>query len=289
MHNRPPRPASVLIVDDDISTANSLESVLQNAGLDPRWAAPADQWLTMVESASLDVIVLKLGRWEAGATQICRRVREATTAPLLLVGAQADCRDVIQGLEAGADAHVPPPCNPELTLAYVRALLRRRRLDKMTEERVLRIRDLRLDLDRCEAVLRDRRLTLTPTEFRLLWSLAASAGRVVSSPQLLEMAQGYRCGDQEAQEIVKVHVGHLRNKLAVPSGEAPYILTVRGFGYMLERRVGARSGQAALKVEGVQTDEDQVPAVPLRPFRRTRRVGTSAEEKKFAVPTLARS
>ena len=287
MFNRPPRLASVLIVEDDLSPGQSLESLLRSAGFETRRASAHGQWLFMVESVRPDAILLKLGLQDCGGLQICRGVREATNVPILLLAGQTELRDVIQGLEAGADAHVLMPCNPELILASVHALLRRCRLDKVAEDRVIEIRDLRLDLNRCEAVLRGHRLALTPTEFRLLWSLAANAGRVVSCSQLLEMAQGYRCAEQEAQEIVKVHVGHLRSKLPVQADETQYILTVRGFGYMLERRVSERVGQPTSSVgdDGIQEDTYLRPDLPLRSFRRTRRPGTLTEEVKPPTST----
>jgi DNA-binding response OmpR family regulator len=110
-----------------------------------------------------------------------------------------------------------------------------------------------IDFDRAEVKLGEAEIKLTPTEFRLLASLARAAGRVVSARQLLADAQSVVLPESEAREIVKVHVRRLRAKLEPHQGDNPYVVSVRGFGYLLERRNQPRAGDFLM--EYAETDE----------------------------------
>jgi DNA-binding response OmpR family regulator len=108
------------------------------------------------------------------------------------------------------------------------------------ENGVLKYGDLIIDLERCEASVQGEPVKLTASEFRLLSCLARNPGRVLSSSSLVREVQGYDCSPQEAQGIIKVHVHNLRKKMKLGSKKTPYILNVRGFGYMFERRSSPR-------------------------------------------------
>jgi DNA-binding response OmpR family regulator len=103
------------------------------------------------------------------------------------------------------------------------------------------LRDLRVDLDKCQAFNDGGLVNLTPTEFRLLATLAQQAGRVVDPRALLFAAHHHDYSERDAQNLVKVHIANLRRKLN-DTRDNPYILCVRGFGYMLERRAERRQG-----------------------------------------------
>ena len=105
------------------------------------------------------------------------------------------------------------------------------------------VRDLVLDFDRCQAIRDDQTIPLTPTEFKILAYLARNAGKVVSPVEILRAVQDYTYSEREAQEIVKVYIRRIRRKVEVDPADPNYIVNVRGFGYMLERRTIAR-GQA---------------------------------------------
>jgi two-component system KDP operon response regulator KdpE len=102
------------------------------------------------------------------------------------------------------------------------------------------VRDLVLDFDRCQAVREEQVIPLTPTEFKILSYLARNAGKVVSPVEILRAVQDYTYSDREAQEIVKVYIRRIRRKIEVEPSEPSYIVNVRGFGYMLERRAARR-------------------------------------------------
>jgi two-component system KDP operon response regulator KdpE len=110
------------------------------------------------------------------------------------------------------------------------------------------VRDLVLDFDRCQAIREDETIPLTPTEFKILAYLAKNAGKVVSPVEILRAVQDYTYSDREAQEIVKVYIRRIRRKVELDPAEPSYIVNVRGFGYMLERR-GNRRGESGRVAE----------------------------------------
>jgi DNA-binding response OmpR family regulator len=151
-----------------------------------------------------------------------------------MLSARNSVADRIQGISEGADDYLPKPFSPAELVARVKAILRRmpgRELPRAPgDQSELRHRDLTIDLDRYEARQGDRLLPLTTTEFRLLATLIAAAGRVLTREQLLDALYGH---DDEAvlDRTVDVHVGRLREKLSDPADEPRYIATVRGVGY----------------------------------------------------------
>jgi DNA-binding response OmpR family regulator len=124
---------------------------------------------------------------------------------------------------------------------------------------VITIRDLAIDLGRREVRARDKQLALTPTEFRILAHLAKRPGRVVSHGEIFSEVHGYAVTDNEAKDILKVHIWRLRSKLAEAMPGPSPIVNVRGFGYLLERRTArerrARAGEAGAEFEADDADE----------------------------------
>ena len=181
-------------------------------------------------------------------------------APDLLILAKRDARFAVRGLkdvptivvipsesdfvpvmDAGADDAITASSDGAVFAARVRALLRRaQRWQTGQSGGVIAVRDLIIDLDKCEAVLRGRPVPLTPTELRILAVLAEKAGKVLDARTLLTSVHEHDYDDREAQNLVKVHIANLRRKLEDGRDGNPYILCVRGFGYMLERRAERR-------------------------------------------------
>ncbi len=136
--------------------------------------------------------------------------------------------------------------------ALLGAMLRRRTAAQAEPEEddgpsTITVRDLVLDFDRCQAVRNGETIPLTPTEFKILAYLAKNAGKVVSPVEILRAVQDYTYSEREAQEIVKVYIRRIRRKVEHDPAEPSYIVNVRGFGYMLERRSNRRD--AARSVE----------------------------------------
>ncbi len=170
----------------------------------------------------------------------CQAVRGLRDVPIIVVIASES--DFVPVMDAGADDAVTSSSDAAVFSARIRALLRRAQHWQTGQSAgIIIIRDLLIDLDKCEVVLRGRPVSLTPTEFRILAVLAEKAGRVVDARSLLSSVHEHDYDDREAQNLVKVHIANLRRKLEDGRDGNPYVLCVRGFGYMLERRSERRA------------------------------------------------
>lgn len=173
------------------------------------------------------------------AVRACHAVRGLKDVPTIVVIPSES--DFVPVMDAGADDAITASSDGAVFAARVRALLRRaQRWQTGQNGGVIAVRDLIIDLDKCEAVLRGRPVPLTPTELRILAVLAEKAGKVLDARTLLTSVHEHDYDDREAQNLVKVHIANLRRKLEDGRDGTPYILCVRGFGYMLERRTERR-------------------------------------------------
>ncbi len=171
--------------------------------------------------------------------EVCRRIREASDVPILLLTARSGDSDKVVGLDLGADDYVVKPFSPRELMARVRALLRRRRMDRATDEPVLLASGLEVDPNAVEARLDGESLELTPFEFRLLLGLMRRPGRVFSRDDLIDAIHG----DDDPGIIdrtIDVHLGRLRRKLHDDANDPRFIATVRTVGYKFVAAVEKR-------------------------------------------------
>lgn len=175
----------------------------------------------------------------AFTVRACRVIRGLQDMPMIVVMQRED--ELIPVLDAGADDAVVSRTDPEVFNARVRALLRRTR-PASANTGTIEVRQLVIDLEKYQVILKGEVVNLTPTEFRLLAVLAQQAGRVVDPRSLLSAVHQHDYSERDAQNLVKVHIANLRRKMGDQKSENPYILCVRGFGYMLERRSHVRDG-----------------------------------------------
>lgn len=220
---------------DKTPWATTLTTILKEDGFEadfwPNWADAVSSRPT----AQPDALVLLATSPSLELLDTCRTACATSSLAVIFLSEKDDESFAVDALEAGADDYLLWPINPGLLVARMRAVLRRVERFKGSNEPVT-IRDLSINLLNHEVTMNKKRVELTPTEFRILACMVRNAGQVIPSHTLLKEAQGYECGEQEAQDIVKVHIRRLRNKLE-PNPNAPtYIINVRGFGYMLERR-----------------------------------------------------
>jgi DNA-binding response OmpR family regulator len=217
---------SVLVVEDEASIASFVSLYLKNAGYEVRAATNGAEALAAVQSQQPSLIVLDLMLPDIDGIEICRRIRQRSDVPILMLTARDEDVDKIIGLEVGADDYMTKPFNPRELVARVRAILRRAAPDHAKRESaVIQHGDLTVDAGRREARVGDQEIQLAPKEFDLLWELLDHRGLVLTRDQLLERVWGYTfAGDTRT---VDVHVRQLRRKL----GDASPIVTVWGVGY----------------------------------------------------------
>jgi DNA-binding response OmpR family regulator len=221
-----PNVQSILVVEDEASIASFVSLYLKNAGYDVTTAATGTEALAAAEREQPSLIVLDLMLPDIDGIEICRRIRQKSDVPILMLTARDEDVDKIIGLEVGADDYMTKPFNPRELVARVKSILRRTTPErKERESEVIQHGDLVVDAGRREAKVRDEEIQLAPKEFDLLWELLDHRGLVLTRDQLLERVWGYTfAGDTRT---VDVHVRQLRRKL----GEASPIVTVWGVGY----------------------------------------------------------
>lgn len=222
---------AILIADDEPQMVGVIAYALQNAGFRVLMAYDGLEAMQKIEKDHPDLVILDVNMPGLDGFEVCRKVRNSTTIPVLLLTVKDEQENVIKGLELGADDYMTKPFSVrELTLR-VQAILRR---TQMPEVRVIEQGPLRIDFDRRRVTLHDLPVDLTPLEYRLLVCLASNAGRVLTWQALLkevwelELWQGDR-------EMVKIQVYRLRQKLEPNPAKPIFIRTQRGVGYYFER------------------------------------------------------
>jgi DNA-binding response OmpR family regulator len=216
---------TILIVEDEQAIASFVAAYLKKDGFTVRTTPSGQEALSLVAGEAPALVVLDLMLPDLDGLEVCRRIRETSTLPVLMLTARDDDLDKIAGLEVGADDYLTKPFNPRELVARVRAILRRSTERRRPEAGVLQHGELVLDAGRRECHVGEEEIRLAPKEFDLLWELLDHRGLVLTRDQLLERVWGYTfAGDTRT---VDVHVRQLRRKL----GEASPIVTVWGIGY----------------------------------------------------------
>jgi DNA-binding response OmpR family regulator len=217
----------VLVVEDDEGIGRSLVKTLAGQGYDVGWARTGAEALALVGSGT-DLVVLDLGLPDIDGLEVCRRLRQRSPSPQVLVlTARREEADVVLGLDAGADDYLVKPFRLAELLARVRARVRRSAID----DDELRVGDLVVNVGAHRVTAGDVDVELRPKEFALLVALAREAGRVVPREQL--MADVWDDNWYGSTKTLDIHVWALRRKLDRP-GQASRISTVRGVGYRLD-------------------------------------------------------
>jgi DNA-binding response OmpR family regulator len=239
---------SVGTLENDVLTA---AEAARRLGLSATATEYKPTTLGAIQRAQASVVVVDLPALPGGGEILCRQLARLPQPPLVLAIA-ADPSQAAAALQAGATVCLAQPVDPSWLAAQLSGLLRLSRAQEATGQgdAPLTIRGLKVDPRRCEASIEGRAIPLTPTEFRILACLARSPGLVVSGHDLVEEALGIQLPEQEAMELLKVHVYRLRGKLA-QGGSDPWVLrNTRGFGYMLERRAAVAKPARAAAVAG---------------------------------------
>lgn len=219
--------------------SSSLGDALEALGYDVQPCADLNSLFETVREVNAGIVVVAV-QDPAGAVRACRVTPGLVDVPLMVVMPREG--DLIPTLDAGADDAVVARVDPPIFLARVRALNRRTKSVQSEGANTTEIRDLVIDFEKYSVTIEGRSVPLTPTEFRLLAVLAQQAGRVVDPRALLSAVHQHDYSERDAQNLVKVHIANLRRKLNDSRSQNPYILCVRGFGYMLERRGHVRQG-----------------------------------------------
>ncbi len=220
----------LLIVDDDAKLVEALKLYLRNAGYGVITAADGLEGLQKMYAYQPDLIILDIMMPRMDGWEACRRIREVSDVPIIILTARGQEDERVRGLKLGADDYVAKPFSLKELEARVEAVLRRTRLPPPTKGAVLYSDgELVIDSERGEVSRGGEPVKLTATERRLLFYLAENAGRVLTHEQLLERVWGPEYIDET--DYVKLYVWRLRQKIEEDPRHPRYILTERGIGY----------------------------------------------------------
>ena len=222
----------VLVVDDEPALRDTLSYALRQEGFEVELREDGPSGLAAALEDGFDLVILDLMLPGLPGTEVCRRLRAESPIPIVMLTAKDAEVDRVVGLEIGADDYVTKPFSMAELIGRVRAILRRRELDRAgVVGSIRRVGSLELDSVRHHVRVGGAPVSLTPSEFRLLDLLASDPDRVFSRKEIMQhLWDSSYVGDQRACDI---HISNLRSKLESDPADPTRIVTIRGVGYKL--------------------------------------------------------
>jgi two-component system response regulator RegX3 len=222
----------ILVVDDEPALLDAVGYALRSEGFEVETATDGEEALQTLSGDSVELVVLDIMLPRLSGIEVCRRMREASDVPIILLSARDAEVDRVLGLESGADDYVTKPFSMPELLSRVRAVLRRRDIDLAAGgSSVKRIGRLEIDPVRHTVRAEGELVRLTPSEFKLLALLAGEPERVFTRREIMQhLWDSSYVGDQRACDI---HMSNLRRKLERDPDSPQQLVTVRGVGYKL--------------------------------------------------------
>ena len=221
----------ILVVEDERAIAEAVSYALRDAGYEVDTTDDGDEALAAARREPYDLMVLDLLLPGRPGMEICETLRQESDLPIVMLTARDTALDRVTGLDMGADDYVTKPFSVSELVSRVRALLRRRELDRARIEKIIKVGGLQLDVSRYAASIGGKPLRLTVSEFRLVQLLASEPDRVFTRDELIKhLWQSEFVGDRRA---IDVHISNLRRKLESDPRHPRRLLTVRGVGYKL--------------------------------------------------------
>lgn len=226
-----PAKARVLVVDDDPHMLRMMARVLGLEGYQVLTASDSESALGLFCQESPDLVLLDIMLPGMDGYAICRRIREFSQVPIIMVTAKGRDEERVEGLDTGADDYITKPFSSMELVARVRAVLRRTTLWDEHPEPAFHSGDLMVDFANHRATLAGEQVNLTAMEYRLLSYMARNAGRVLTPDQILENVWGGQY--LGADHLLQVTISRLRQKLGDSRRAPRYIVTKPGIGYMI--------------------------------------------------------
>lgn len=228
---------NILVVDDEEAIADLVEVYLKSENYNVLKCYNGKDALKCVEKEDIDLAILDVMLPDIDGFDICQKIRENHHFPVIMLTARDENIDKITGLTIGADDYITKPFQMLELVARVKAQLRRvtkyNQQDVKMNENVIIIGGLVVDKENHECTINDKPLSLTPTEFSILWVLCKNRGKVVDSEKLFEEVWGEKYFVNSTNTIM-VHIRHLRDKMNDSAENPKYIKTVWGVGYKIE-------------------------------------------------------
>lgn len=224
----------VLIIDDDADLLHLAGLLFQKAGAQVFAARDGLEGISKLFIHNPNLIILDVMMPGTDGFEVCQRIRQVSSAPIIMLTALNHEQQMLKGLEAGADDFLSKPFNADVLLARARTVLRRSGgANTSSSNFEFNNGHLSIDIEKRHVLVEEKKIKLTPTEFRLLVYLARNAGKVLTFNHILSNVWGDEYTG--SMDYVHVYVSHLRNKIEENAKHPRYILTVHGVGYMFER------------------------------------------------------
>lgn len=221
----------ILLVEDDVAIRSIMERAFEREGMSVKAIADGETALRSFHSSSnsFDVVVLDIMLPGVDGITLCQELRKSSDVPIVMLTARDGERNVVMGLEVGADDYISKPVSPLEVVSRVRAHLRRRHMDGRALDQKLTFPGLVIDLLRRQVLVQENLVDLTATEFEILRYLAASPGRVYSRQQIMQhLWDGEFYGEPRTADV---HIQRIRKKIEPDPKSPRYIKTVRGMGF----------------------------------------------------------
>ncbi|HZD11862.1 MAG TPA: response regulator transcription factor [Candidatus Binatia bacterium] len=226
---------TVLVVDDELPLRDFIRRNLEVRHFEVLTAANGLEGLALFGTEQVDLVIADLMMPHMNGLEMIRRIRQQSLLPIIVLSALGEEQDKVQALNQGADDYLTKPFGVGELLARIQAVLRRTQWTRPSSQEASRLvcEELVLDRERHQAMLRGKRLELTPTEFELLALLMSQAGKVLPHKLILQRVWGPEYGQET--EYLRVYIGRLRQKIEPDPGNPRYLRTERGIGYSFHR------------------------------------------------------
>lgn len=229
--------SKILVVDDEREIADVIELYLKNENFEVKKCYTGKEALASIEKEAPDMALLDVMLPDIDGLTILKQIREKYTFPVIMLTAKNEYMDKITGLTLGADDYMAKPFNPLELIARIKAQIRRStkyNTSGRAQEDIIDFGGMFLNRSTHECIFNEKKLTLTPIEFDILWLLCDNRGQVISSERLFEEVWKEKYY-KNSNNTVMVHIRHLREKMSGPSGKTDFIKTVWGVGYRVEK------------------------------------------------------
>jgi two-component system response regulator RegX3 len=234
----------ILVVDDEPALVHGLSYALERANLEVCVANDGEEAVRASLTQAIDLVILDLMLPKLSGEEACRRIRARSDVPIIMLTAKDSERELIRGLQMGADDYVTKPFSAAELISRVTALLRRRELDRAANDRLVRkVGDITIDLVNDSVTVEGKPIALTPSEFKILSFLAGTPGAACSRRQIMEHL--WRSSFTADEHTCEVHISSLRRKIERDPSSPERLVTIRGVGYSLRARSASERAEVA--------------------------------------------
>lgn len=230
---------NILVCDDDKEIVKAIEIYLTKEGYNVFKAYDGNECLEILQKNKVQLVILDIMMPKKDGIETINEIRKKYSIPVIMLSAKSEDEDKIKGLDMGADDYVTKPFNPQELIARVNSLLRRyTKLGSAVEEEeenIFRVGDLEIDDNLKQVKINEQEIKLTPTEYKILKFLTENKGKVYSINQIYENIWAEDC--YGAENIIAVHIRHIREKIEINPKEPKYLKVIWGVGYKIEKDV----------------------------------------------------